>query len=174
MNKKVTLIMTERVRPKLQRPLGKLFPGLPQTIERIGKLRPSRLISIGDRVTSDLLSAGIRPDVAVVDLVVMRSSAGKEIRRAIAAYKVPSVRVKNPAGRITPELWSALENAGPPLKIIVDGEEDLAAIPAVLTAPLGSVVVYGQPKEGVVLVEVTEKKRDEFKALLNEFKTATE
>ena len=173
MNKNVTLLVPERVRPKLQRPLGKLFPSLSKVIEEIRKLRPSRLISIGDRVTSDLLGSGIRPDIAVVDLVVMRSSANEEIRRAIESFAVPVVRIKNPVGNITPELWSALEKARPPLKIIVQGEEDLATIPAVLTAPLGSVVVYGQPKEGVVLVEVTEKKRDEFKALLNEFKTAT-
>jgi uncharacterized protein (UPF0218 family) len=31
----------------------------------------------------------------------------------------------------------------------------LGAIPAVLYAPYGSVVLYGQPDEGVVLIKVT-------------------
>ena len=41
------------------------------------------------------------------------------------------------------------------MKIVVDGEEDLATLPAILYAPLGSVVIYGQPNEGSVLVNVT-------------------
>jgi len=42
----------------------------------------------------------------------------------------------------------------------------------VLSAPLGSAVVYGQPGEGLVLVEVTEPKRREFEMLLKQFKTS--
>ena len=45
------------------------------------------------------------------------------------------------------------------MKIIVDGEEDLATLPAILYAPLGSAVVYGQPNEGSVLVDVTPEKK---------------
>ena len=40
------------------------------------------------------------------------------------------------------------------MKIVVEGEEDLATLPAILYAPPGSVVVYGQPDEGSVLVKV--------------------
>lgn len=38
--------------------------------------------------------------------------------------------------------------------MIVDGEEDLLTLVAMAVAPLGSFVIYGQPREGVVLVEV--------------------
>jgi hypothetical protein len=41
----------------------------------------------------------------------------------------------------------------------VTGEEDLAALPAMLAAPLGSTVVYGQPGEGMVRVAVTPEAR---------------
>ena len=37
----------------------------------------------------------------------------------------------------------------------VDGEEDLLALPAVLSSPEKSIVVYGQPGEGIVLVRVS-------------------
>ncbi len=47
---------------------------------------------------------------------------------------------------------------------MVDGEEDLAVLPCVLTAPPESVVLYGQPGEGVVLCEV-----DRFKDIAKEF-----
>jgi len=45
----------------------------------------------------------------------------------------------------------------------VDGEEDLAVIPCVLMAPEGSLILYGQPGEGVVLVE-TDKVKETAKA----------
>ena len=38
----------------------------------------------------------------------------------------------------------------------VKGEEDLLGFPAVLFMPLGSLVLYGQPQEGVVMIKVTE------------------
>jgi uncharacterized protein (UPF0218 family) len=164
--------MPEEVRPQLQRPLGRLFPHAAAAIEHMRRLGPSRLISIGDIVTSEFLAAGIRPDIAVVDLVVMRSSASENVKSSIRSFDAPTVHVKNPAGKITPELWEALEKARPPLKVIVDGEEDLATIPAVLTSKTGSVVAYGQPNEGVVIVKVNEKKREEFRAILRKFRTA--
>jgi uncharacterized protein (UPF0218 family) len=37
-------------------------------------------------------------------------------------------------------------------KIIVEGEEDLAALPALMLAPEGALVLYGQPGEGIVAV----------------------
>jgi uncharacterized protein (UPF0218 family) len=47
----------------------------------------------------------------------------------------------------------------------VEGEEDLAAVPAVIVAPAGASVVYGQPGEGMVLVDADEV-RDEARDLL--------
>lgn len=166
------LKLPDEVRPLLKRPLGQLFSSVTTAIERLQQLRPTRLIAVGDIVTADLIEAGLMLDVAVVDFLVMRSPVDKKIRRTIDSFDVEIVRVKNPAGTITQELRTALDEAKPPLKIIVDGEEDLATLPAVLSAPLGSVVVYGQPYEGVVIVEVTESKRREFEALLEQFRTS--
>ena len=172
MSKNEHLILPERLRSSLQRPLGKLFSNLSEAVEHIRKIDPVRLITVGDIVTYEFLSAGFRPDIAIVDLIAMRSHTSEKIKRVIESFDVKVVRVKNPAATITPELRKAIEAAKPPLKIIVDGEEDLATIPAVLASPVGSVVAYGQPKEGIVLVEVTEKKRRELQGILNEFKRA--
>lgn len=164
------LRLPEEVRPLLKRPLGELFKTTEEAARHLRALRPSRLITVGDVVTAEFLKAGLRPDVAVVDFMVMRSSAGEEIKRIIDAHPVSVRRVKNPAGTLTSELREELEGATLPLKIIVDGEEDLATLPAVLAAPVGSIVAYGQPGEGVVLVEVTEEKKKEFQELLNKFR----
>lgn len=169
-----TLLLPEGLRSSLKRPLGQLFPSTAAAVKHLRKLSPTRLIAVGDRVTADLLSAGVSPDVSVVDFVVMRAAATEKIKKAIDSFDARVIRVKNPAGTITHELRRALKEAKPPLKIVVEGEEDLATLPAVLSAPLGSVVAYGQPEEGVVLVEVTKAKRQEFAALLKQFKPASE
>jgi len=57
-----------------------------------------------------------------------------------------------------------LNKTGNKVLIVVDGEEDLAVLPCVITAPPGTVVLYGQPGEGVVLCEV-----DKFKDIAEEF-----
>lgn len=166
------LKLPDEVRPLLKRPLGQLFPNVTATIERLRQLHPPRLIAVGDVVTAELLEAGLRPDVAVVDMKVMRLPADEKTKRAVETFEAKVVRVKNQAGTITPELREALEAAKLPLIIVIEGEEDLATLPAVLSAPIGSAVVYGQPDEGLVLVEVTEPKRREFETLLKQFKTS--
>ena len=173
MNKKKdesTLQLSEKLRPRLARPLGQLIPDIVTVVEHLRKLSPARLITVGDVVTARFIAAGVKPDVAVVDFLVMREPAADNLKARIDSLDVKTVHVKNPAGVITPEMRGALDGAKPPLKIIVDGEEDLATIPAVVSSPDKSVVVYGQPNEGVVLIEVTESKRREFTNLLKEFK----
>lgn len=169
-----TLVLPEKLRSHLKRPLGLLLPDIATAIEHLRRLRPKRLVTVGDVVTAGFLAAGVKPDVAVVDFHVMRAPTTKNIRAEIDSFDVKVARVKNPAGTITSELRRALDGARPPLKVIVDGEEDLAAIPAVLSSPKGAVVAYGQPDEGVVLVEVTEQKRGEFAELLKKFKAEGE
>jgi len=43
----------------------------------------------------------------------------------------------------------------------VDGEEDLAPMFVLATAPLGTIIVYGQPRQGVVMriLDVQAKQR---------------
>ncbi|MGQ9788279.1 MAG: GTP-dependent dephospho-CoA kinase family protein [Candidatus Hadarchaeaceae archaeon] len=163
------LKLPERLRPRLQCPLGRLFTDLPDIFGYLRKIKPTKLITVGDMVTYGFLSSGFKPDIAVVDLNIMRSPADKKIASVIESFEASVVWVKNPAATITQEIWKALESAKPPTKIIVRGEEDLATIPAVLTSPEGSAVVYGQPGQGVVLVEVNEKKRQEFWEILRQF-----
>ena len=37
---------------------------------------------------------------------------------------------------------------------VVEGEEDLLTLPSVAFSPLGSIVFYGQPNEGLVVIQV--------------------
>ena len=43
-----------------------------------------------------------------------------------------------------------------PVRITVNGEEDLLVLPVCIHAPDNAIVMYGQPNEGLVLVEITD------------------
>ena len=124
------------------------------------------IIAVGDVVTHNLVDAGILPELAVIDGITMREPCDRE-----PDLPVPEVRVSNPAGMLTSALIRAIEdamNAGPCL-IRVDGEEDLAVIPAVRAAPDGACVLYGQPGEGVVVITVDKGARDKAEMLFRLF-----
>jgi len=116
------------------------------------------VVSVGDRVTETLHGLGRTPDVQVVDRVERRVR-----RRAPDVPFASQVRASNPAGSITEEAVLAVGRAiggrRKPARVLVDGEEDLLAIPAIASAPHGSTVYYGQPGVGVVLVTVDERAR---------------
>ena len=155
----------------MKKPLGTLYRGKGRdTVEKFaGALSgPTKLISVGDVTTFHLLEAGIIPDICIVDDRTKRKpvSSDVSVRNRDKVYE--EVSVDNPAGIITDELIRTLCEAFASeklLRIFVRGEEDLATLPVILLAPPGSVVLYGQPDEGVVFVEVTEKKKEEIRAL---------
>lgn len=126
----------------------------------------AKVVCVGDVSLDELLEAGVVPDVAIVDGKVMRKFRG--VRR-LEGFEV--VKVHNDPGTISGEAWEALEKAleKEKVQIIVEGEEDLLALPAIYLAPLGSVVVYGQPKEGMVVVFVDNSKKEVAKNLLRRF-----
>jgi len=153
-------VLTPTLRRKLKKPLGRFFPSSEVRGEEFLALaaRSSLVVTVGDRVTETLQeTTGRPPDVFVVD--------GMERRSAREIPRVPhgvTLKAKNPAGRITWAARRAMKAAfaeEKPVMVLIDGEEDLLTIPAVIEAPLGAVVFYGQPLKGVVAVEVDEKSR---------------
>ena len=120
------------------------------------------LVAVGDVVTYHLLAAGQRPDVAVVDGHTEREAVRPTVEQAITAGDERVIEAVNPPGALTKGLLTALIAAlddDEPVTIRVDGEEDLATLPVILTAQTGTTVVYGQPGEGIVRVAVTPESR---------------
>ncbi|RPJ54323.1 MAG: DUF359 domain-containing protein [Methanobacteriota archaeon] len=137
--------LPEEHRSAFQKPFGTLY----HTIDQVIPLLAGKIVyTVGDVVTHSLTRRGIVPAVAIIDGHTMRAPCSRTTdlssRRIVA---------KNPAGTISEDLVEAVGDAvaRPPAVIFVEGEEDLAVIPLVLAAPEGSLVLYGQPREGVVL-----------------------
>jgi uncharacterized protein (UPF0218 family) len=94
-----------------------------------------------------------------------------ELPEEIKKFKAFEISVENQPGGISREALKAVEKAlksKGEFKIKVNGEEDLLTLPAVKYAPLGSIVLYGQPNEGLVGVEVNEANKKKIEAMLRE------
>ena len=151
-------------------PLGLLIEGsLDETVEKLRKLiekeKPSMIISVGDVVSESLMKKNVSPNVFIVDNRVMRKPVTP------LSVKTDETRyVKNPAGTLTEEalkeVQEVLKEKKQRVKIVVDGEEDLLTLPAVLYAPENSLVVYGQPRRGIVAVKVTKRKRERVRQII--------
>jgi uncharacterized protein (UPF0218 family) len=51
--------------------------------------------------------------------------------------------------------------------IIVEGEEDLLALPCIVESPSNSLVLYGQPSKGLVVVDTNTKVQNEASLILS-------
>ena len=54
------------------------------------------------------------------------------------------------------------------IQLIINGEEDLAALPAILYAPSNATIIYGMPNKGVVIVSSTEEYKEKIRFILSE------
>jgi len=166
----VVVELPATLRPELKDPLGPVFTDA----EDLLAAASGPLVAVGDVVTYHLLEAGRPPDVALVDGRTERSPVDEEVEAAVGGSGGfdREATVTNPAATLTAGLLAAQAEAvdaverGETTRLVVDGEEDLAALPAVLLAPRDGSVVYGQPGEGMVLVTVEEEVRERVRDLL--------
>ena len=158
----VLLTLPESLRSAFKDPFGPVETDASALLSEVD----GPLIAVGDIVTYHFLQAGREPDVAVVDEHTKREVVDDAVRDAVVD---PDVTVANPAGALSEALVRALGDAlaaGEPTTVFVEGEEDLAVLPAVMVAPVGASVVYGQPDAGMVHVPVTDETKTEFRALI--------
>ncbi|MFQ3320107.1 MAG: hypothetical protein ACI8UR_001172 [Natronomonas sp.] len=156
--------LPEDLRGELKTPLGEIYTDTETLLRDAG----DPIIAVGDMVTYHLLQANRRPDVALVDGKTKRERVGREVLDAIDGFD-HQIQVENPPATLTDELLEALAEAidhPGTLVITVEGEEDLAALPAALAAPDDAAIVYGQPDEGMVLAPVDEDVRARCRDLL--------
>jgi hypothetical protein len=171
----VLVRLPAEMRGELKEPMGPIFTDAERLLADAG----DPLVAVGDVVTSHLERAGTVPDVAVVDGLTKREAVDDDVAEGVARLggQTREVRVENPAGAVSRELADALRDAiaaPEPVLLVVDGEEDLVTLPAIVAAPLGASVVYGQPDEGMVLADVTDETKAEMRDLLSRMDGDTE
>jgi len=144
------------LRDQLKNPLGNLIKDNDIDKENIIKeiSAESVLITVGDRTTENMLQFGLKPQIQIIDGLEKRN---KRLVPADDAINT-NLSCKNPPGEITEESTEVIQKAFSselPVRITVDGDEDLLVLPVCIFAPENSVVMYGQPNEGLVIVHIT-------------------
>jgi len=130
--------------------------------------RAHKIITVGDTTTEKLVSLGYIPDISVVD--------GKEKRiKKHKIFEYPTDKIlhfENKPGELDEHIiaeilqltQSKLENK---IQFIIEGEEDLVALPFLMFSPDDWAICYGQPYHGLVIVHVNEDSRSRAKLIFN-------
>lgn len=147
----------------LKEPFGLLLKDNEITSSKLHSVldRAKMIVSVGDATTDRLSLCGLIPSVYVVD-----GKERREKRPMVGGESHPKsglreLRCSNPAGTISKGALRVLQEAlvlaseSLPVKVFVEGEEDLLVLPLLFLVPDGSVILYGQPLEGIVVVKVS-------------------
>ena len=162
-------VLPEKLRDLLKTPVGKLV----NEKELLELIQDEKyIISIGDLVTYTLLKHDIEPSFCVIDFKTRRGQCSKDIIDLLKSFGKRSIVVKNPPGILSDDLWSVIKLAIDSLKIgslriEVEGEEDLASLPAIFFAPSDAIIIYGLPNKGVLVVRPTKEMKQKVKDVLD-------
>ena len=156
------------LRDQLKKPLGNLIsdndPNKENIIKKISA--ESVLITVGDRTAENMLQFGLKPQIQIIDGLEKRNQCTIPIDDTVNT----NLSCRNPPGEITKESIQVIQKAFScelPVRITVDGEEDLLVIPVCIHAPENSIVMYGQPNEGLVIVTITPEIRAKVQKILD-------
>ncbi|MEM3143401.1 MAG: GTP-dependent dephospho-CoA kinase family protein [Candidatus Nitrosotenuis sp.] len=161
--------LTPSLREQLKAPLGILIQDKDTSKENILAHIPknSYIITVGDATTEKLLKYGIVPMLQIVD------GLEKRTKREPPQSSAKKLYCDNPPAQISENCVNTIKNAfthGGSVQILVNGEEDLLVIPVCIFAPDNSVVLYGQPHEGLVVVPITREIRNKTQSFLDSMK----
>ncbi len=180
-------VLPEALRKELAAPFGPILQS-EQLKDHLAGVEC--VLAVGDVVSLTLKLLGLTPRLFVCDYQTQR---GMPAGRAAPGVKTANLAahesalyemelgswgdvafsVRNPPATITRQAWDAirigLEHPDGPVRIFVEGEEDLLGIPCFLEAPDGAVVLYGMPNQGVVSVRVDAAFKERVAALLARF-----
>lgn len=134
---------------------------------------PTRVILVGDVITDSAHKAGIEVDVAIIDGKTHRGYFHGD-QGLFDDFET----IDNPAGEIRESAWELIRESlasGKRVLISVNGEEDLLAIPAILEAPEGAIIGFGQPPvtdaepplpEGIAWIRITLEIKRQVRAIV--------
>lgn len=156
--------ISPKARAQLKHPMGKIC----KTLEEIKRFSYThKIVAVGDVTTLALLGIGIRPYLAVFDFKYMRRTLVGQMKDILRReFRIITV-MKNRAGTLSEEVLSAapkLLKTGGALRI--EGEEDLTALAFVKFADKNTLIAYGQPNEGIVIVEPTDSMKKKIDKIL--------
>ena len=172
--------LPKTLRKSFRDPIGEFFTGnqvdsTKMAIEYINTLGKPFTLTVGDFCSKTLLEQGFYPDIILFDETTRRK---KDISLELSSYQLRNAT--NPKEWIFMSAWNVIRQSiafststNCRIAVRIDGEEDLLIIPAIISLPIGSIVIYGQPpintEEGIVVVSISSSLKDRVTNLLQKF-----
>ena len=162
------------LRKEFQKPFGELLKDAKGLFRNTNNL----VITVGDVTTKIFNEKSLGQNISVIDFKVAREKKFSNIKELGFAGSENIFHADNPAGYITSSLFRVLleifkSDIKSKIILQINGEEDLAVLPLILIAPLGTVIFYGQPNKGIVRIAVSEETKDKAYELVNKFEIFT-
>jgi cytidyltransferase-like protein len=163
---KSEISFNQNQKDSLKEPQGILVNDQKELQSIISDYLPTSIGLVGDITLSFFLKNNLLFNLGFYDGKTQRQP-NHEVEELLSS--APQHFITNHPGTISPEISNTYESlSNNPNQIIkVNGEEDLLAVALVLLLPLQSVVIYGQPDRGLVVMKVSEDKKEQMKNLLN-------
>ena len=163
----VVLHLPEAGRERLALPFAEVFEGK----DIASRVEGARAVAaVGDVTAGEAVRRGVRPRFIVVDFKTKRGPVPQD--DAVRTYGDEGEKVRSAASTITAALYNAVARAagrGSTTRIEVEGEEDLAVMPAIIHMEAGATVLYGLPDRGVTAVKVDDESRRLAREFLERF-----
>ena len=162
---KEEIILNENQKDFLREPQGKIIDKHQDLLDILSEYQPTNTCLVGDITLSHFLERNLPFNLGFYDGKTQRQPNNKVEE---LASDDPTNFLTNKPGTINPQIidtYKSLSNNSNQI-VKVKGEEDLIAVALVLLQPLQSVVVYGQPDKGLVVIEISEEKKELMKNLL--------
>lgn len=170
------LLLPEDVRKQLQKPFGLLIRNFESWMADGGKdLEADKIVTVGDVITKACNKLGLGQKISVIDFLVERQKIFSDIRELGFEKYETMFTIANPPGTLTPELFARVRDiflhkkSSGRIIVLIRGEEDLSVLPFLLFAPVGFTIFYGQPKEGVVKVDVSKQSKKYAREYIEKF-----
>lgn len=171
-----SLTLPPHLRAILREPIGSIIQNIGDVTKYLKEI--PMIIAVGDIVALSLFEIGHQADVSVVDFKTRRHKLKEKEEVSLHSLN-PTFSCKNPAGKIEKEatflVGKAIESflqTGEKQTVKIVGEEDLLTLPAILLAPLQSLVIYGLYDQGAVIVEVTEQRKQKIAEIVKKFEAS--
>ncbi len=163
------LLLPKELRGSMRTPLGIIMRNEDETLQYIDKTKPTVVITVGDIVTASLKEKGFIPDITITDGRSRRANLSDDKSKNMRTYNNAPGTIQNTAVVGFKQKLITFLNKFQKTTLVIKGEEDLLALPAILLAPLGAFVLYGQFNQGIVITEVTEDTKKLVKKLILQF-----
>jgi pantetheine-phosphate adenylyltransferase len=157
-------LFSEAAKAAVKSPQGRLL--LTEAIKTLPFDQYVQIALLGDQVTEYFINHDLPFNYAIIDHKINRRAHSTNLGHWQPQHRLIA---DNPPGTVSLSATSAIshlttQNQG---LLEIAGEEDLLGFPLVLCLPLNSVIFYGQPGEGVVMITVTETDKERLVKILS-------